>query len=501
MSRRFLTRAATYSGGFLLFIVVWWGGSLLVGSRVLPSPGMVARYLGDTSVLTAFARQVAITTARGLLGFSVAWIVAVPVGWLMGRRETAEQIGFFPLFMLQSAPPLFWITPLVLWLGTKGMVAPAVAFFSSLPLLTVHTMMAIRHIPAFEYDVFAVYAPRPLVIARELYLPTLLPALKGNIHLGLLVAIKAAMLAEWFAAQDGFGKTIRVHYQFFAMTEFIGWAFLFLVVVGGISFALRAIVDRVLPVQRPTALPSTRRAVRRRDQADASATDRGNPVGSSQVTVAATNTERDIDRPTLSVEGLTFGYGRRPLFNNVSFALRPDRPLVLYGTSGCGKTSLLKVLAGISKPWAGTVDAKGSVGMVFQQDALLDHRDAIGNVLLPAMPHYSQEDISRARECLGVWGMAESAAMFPPHLSGGMKKRVAMARAWFLNPATLLLDEPFVNLDREAREALWAMLFDRLRDGGPAALIVTHYPEEVRSFSCDVVPWGELVGADDPPRR
>ena len=94
---------------------------------------------------------------------------------------------------------------------------------------------------------FAIYAPRKDVIARELYLPHLLPALRSNVHLGVLVAVKASMLAEWFAAQDGFGRTIRLHYQFFAMTEFLSWALLFLVVVGGLSLLLKCCLDRFLP--------------------------------------------------------------------------------------------------------------------------------------------------------------------------------------------------------------------------------------------------------------
>ncbi len=467
-------RASHYFLGLALFVVIWWGGSLIVGPSVLPRPPAVAAYLRSPGVLAEFFRQVAKTAGRGLLGFSVAWMVALPLGILMGRFRTGERVGFFPLFLLQSAPPLFWVTPLVLWLGTKGMVAPAVAFLISLPLLTVHGMMAIKHIPDYEYDVFSVYASRPVVVALELYLPHLLPALKSNIHLGLLVSMKAAMLAEWFAAQDGFGQTIRIHYQFFAMTEFLGWALMFLLVIGGASFGLRTLLKWSLPQYR-----STRASV--------------DPAAPADSAPPAAPPRHDYAAAVLRVEELSFGYGRTPLFAGVCFQVTPRRPLVIHGESGCGKTTLLKCLAGILRPWEGTVAASGKVGLVFQQDALLDHRDALGNVLLPSMPRYSKNDVRRAQESLALWGLGNGEGMFPHELSGGMRKRVSMARAWFLDPGVLLLDEPFVNLDREARIALWQLVFYRIRESGLPTLIVTHYPEELRDFTVDIRPWPELA--------
>ncbi len=471
-----LKKVVHYAAGILLFLVVWWGGSYLTGSRMLPPPSAVARYLVSPGVLGSFLRQVALTTGRGLAGFLAAWAVAVPVGLLMGRREAVERVGFFPLLLLQSAPPLFWVTPLVLWLGTRGMVAPVVAFLVSLPLLTVHTMMAIRAVPDYAYDLFTVYARHPVVIARELYLPHLLPALKSNIHLGILVSIKAAMLAEWFAAQDGFGQTIRIHYQFFAMTEFLAWAVLFLVLIGGLSFALRAMLARALPQYRSTRVPAA-----------------------ASTSVAPTPAEHRV-APHLEVRGLTFGYRRTPLFADLDLSVTADRPMVVYGESGCGKTTLLKCVAGIVRPWSGSVRVDGgdAPGLIFQEDALLQHRDALGNVLLPSMPRIAPRDVRRARACLEQWGLSASERAFPHQLSGGMRKRLAMARAWYHGAAVLLLDEPFVNLDREARRALWQVLFRRLHERRVAALIITHYPEELEGYDVELRAWSSPAATETP---
>ena len=468
-----------YASGFLLFLIIWWGGSLLVGQAVLPAPGAVFAYILSDGVLPVFGRELAITLRRGFAGFLLALLVAMPTGVLMGRRRSRERLGFFPLLMLQSAPPLFWITPLVLWLGTRGPVPVAVAFLVTLPLLTLHTLMAIRHIPSWEYDVFAVYAPRRRVVAGELYLPHLLPALKSNVHLGTLVAIKAAMLAEWFAAQSGFGRVVRIHYQTFAMLEFVGWSFLFLLVVGGLSFGLESLLKRTMPMYRATSVSRS---------ASRSATA---PAATDTQSDGFSDAARGGDA-TLVVNGLSFGYGRTPLFENVSLHVTGSQPVVLSGESGCGKTTLLKTISGLLQPWAGSVSASGGVGLVFQDDALLAHRDALGNVLLPAMPTITEDDVTRARTALALWGLGHREDAFPHELSGGMRKRLAMARAWFLAPRVLLLDEPFVNLDREARAALWELFFLRLSEAGKTALIVTHYREELERFPVTFVAWEQL---------
>lgn len=472
-------RLFQYAAGFLLFLLIWWGGSLLVGQAVLPAPGAVFGYIASTGVITAFGREIAVTLRRGFAGFLLALLAALPTGVLMGRRRSRERLGFFPLLMLQSAPPLFWITPLVLWLGTRGPVPVAVALLVTLPLLTLHTMMAIRHIPAWEYDVFAVYAPRGGVIARELYLPHLLPALKSNVHLGTLVAIKAAMLAEWFAAQDGFGRVVRIHYQTFAMLEFVSWAFLFLLVVGGISLGLEVLLKRTMPAYRSTALAN-----------DVSPIDA--PIIADAPADALRRNDSLEQGTTLSIQNLSFGYGRIPLFQNVSLRVEATQPVVLHGESGCGKTTLLKCISGLLHPSNGEVTVSGRVGLVFQDDALLSHRDAIGNVLLPAMPRFQPDDVARARDVLSLWGLGHREGAFPHELSGGMRKRLAMARAWFLAPRVLLLDEPFVNLDREARAALWELFFLRLQEAGISALIVTHYREELERFPVKFVAWEQL---------
>jgi NitT/TauT family transport system ATP-binding protein len=254
----------------------------------------------------------------------------------------------------------------------------------------------------------------------------------------------------------------------------VGWALLFLIVVGAVSIALRRILDRTMPAYRTT--PAKQGAQLRGEQ-----------------TRAIRPEPEQTQAQALEIRGLTFGYGPDPLFSDVSFTMGSDLPLVLSGESGCGKTTLARCVANLLEPWEGSVRGPERRVLVFQHDALLDHRDALGNVLLPVLPSITPEAIDRANAALGLWGLDQSATRFPHELSGGMRKRLAMARAWFMEPQALILDEPFVNLDREARAVLWETLFTRIAEDPRPCLIITHYPEELAGFKADHVGWSELV--------
>jgi ABC-type nitrate/sulfonate/bicarbonate transport system ATPase subunit len=380
----------------------------------------------------------------------------------MGSDRSFERAAFFPLFLLHGAPPLLWITPLVLWLGTEGMAPPIVAFLVTVPLLTSHVVEARKTIKTYDFEVFTIYSRKRSVYFKELYLPKLLPAIKSNIQIGFLIAIKAVMVAEWFAAQNGFGRKLNNYYQFFNLQGFFTWALLFLLCLGGIAILLKFLMTKLLPDIRETMLINEQGEVL------------SPPVSQ-----------------TLEARNISFGYKNHKIFENFSLRLEPGKPLVLYGPSGCGKTTLLKTLSGLLEPSQGEVDRPERTILLFQEDALLDHRDAIGNVLLPFLPKFGLENLDAARTQLRQWGLEGHEHAFMHELSGGMKKRLSMARAWNFQPECLLLDEPFVNLDLESRSLLWNKFFEMLPQ--IPCLIITHYPEELENFPVEIVEWSDLT--------
>lgn len=155
----------------------------------------------------------------------------------------------------------------------------------------------------------------------------------------------------------------------------------------------------------------------------------------------------------------------------------------LVGRSGCGKTTLLKLAAGLLVPDSGQVvfhsrraGPEPDIGFVFQSPNLLEWQRVIDNVLLPITLHRrpTADDARRAHGLLEQLGLAAHARKYPRQLSGGQQSRVALARALVLQPALLLLDEPFAALDAITREELQRDLLEMRVRHGTTVLFVTH---------------------------
>jgi NitT/TauT family transport system ATP-binding protein len=156
----------------------------------------------------------------------------------------------------------------------------------------------------------------------------------------------------------------------------------------------------------------------------------------------------------------------------------------IVGRSGCGKTTLLKLAAGLMAPLQGRVSLRGrppeeardDIGFVFQAPTLLEWQRVIDNVLLPVSlkRRPDPDDMAKARGLLARLGLTHEFQRYPRQLSGGQQSRVALARALILGPALLLLDEPFAALDAITREELQRDLLRMSRDERTTVLFVTH---------------------------
>ncbi len=162
----------------------------------------------------------------------------------------------------------------------------------------------------------------------------------------------------------------------------------------------------------------------------------------------------------------------------IDFHLNPAEIVAVVGPSGCGKSTLLRLMAGLETPTTGRIvrgAAASAIGYIFQEPTLLPWATAKENIALPLKlgPSHHAESLSVA-EALAMVRMTEFAAAYPRELSGGMKMRVALARALITKPHLLLLDEPFAAIDEIARFQLDDQLLTLWRQRQFSAVFVTH---------------------------
>jgi len=207
------------------------------------------------------------------------------------------------------------------------------------------------------------------------------------------------------------------------------------------------------------------------------------------------NHRMDPKRPQLLIEGLRIRYGGTgpTVVDGLTLALDKGEIGCVVGSSGCGKTTLLRAVAGFIPVTAGTIEIGGlvvsgpnftavpekrGVGLVFQDYALFPHLRVGDNVAFGLRHLGAAERRARADEMLDLVGLRSEAARYPHELSGGQQQRVALARALAPRPALLLMDEPFSSLDVDLRARLGTEVRQILKASGTTAILVTHDQQE-----------------------
>lgn len=208
----------------------------------------------------------------------------------------------------------------------------------------------------------------------------------------------------------------------------------------------------------------------------------------------------------LKVEGLSVRFGGRTILDDASCFVRPGAITCLVGESGCGKTTLLKSILGLVPFSKGRITLFGNdpakmgerkfrelrlrLGVLFQNGALLNSLNVFENIAMPLEQHTSLPEpliAEMVRARLAMLGVVHAAFQLPAELSGGMKKRVALARALMLEPELLFLDEPSAGLDPVTSSEL-DQLLSSLRDSlGATMVVVTHELRSIRTIADEII--------------
>ena len=178
-------------------------------------------------------------------------------------------------------------------------------------------------------------------------------------------------------------------------------------------------------------------------------------------------------------------YGDFPALRAVALNIEPGSTMALLGRNGAGKTTLLRIIAGLSRPSRGSIQLRGSIGILGHGIGVYDELSAIENLILFGRLYALPDPRKRANEMLERVGLGRVRDGLAREFSRGMRQRLAVGRAFLHDPEVLLLDEPFTSLDDRAIAVLQSMI-QEMRDRGRTIIMSTHQLREALELASHV---------------
>lgn len=197
----------------------------------------------------------------------------------------------------------------------------------------------------------------------------------------------------------------------------------------------------------------------------------------------------------IHAKGISFKYDKQIILSSLSLDISKGEIVAFVGNSGCGKTTLMNIIAKTLKPDEGNITINtDSVAYLMQDVTLLSYKTTLENVLLAYLlrnQHVDESTTRKAKEILRLFQIEQNAFQkFPDELSGGMKQRIGLVQILLTDPELLLLDEPFNAIDVNALNTIEAYIWDYVKNEGRTMLFITHNIDQALLLSSKIVIMG-----------
>lgn len=482
-----MTKPLKYLGVAFIWLLVWQLASLLVANDILLcSPLEVVRVLIHGSVTFRFWTTILYSLLRIGAGFSLAFVFGALLGALAWRSKVFAAF-FDPLVLcMKSVPIVCFIVLLLIWSGPSLISASAV-FLVTFPAIYFAVAEGLRSQDTRLLEMLQVFGVPFRRRLLAFYWPTILPFLISACRVAVGMAWKAGVAAELIGLPLGsIGERIYQSKILLSSADLFAWT----LVVAVAALVCEKLFLRVLRASENAAwhlaLPRSQKARRCAVDTEGDAGNgAGNGAGGLEDGAGLKDGAGNGTRRVL-ISGLnkTFGKGREAhtVITSFSAILQPKGRYVLNSPSGGGKTTLLRIIAGLCLPDSGTICGAEHLAMVFQEARLFEGRSAVDNLRLVVGRACSDSDI---RRLLSTVLSPEVLDQPVAELSGGMRRRVELCRALAADSQLLLLDEPFAGLDEISHAAALSFVLSELR--GRILLLATHDSKDVQELNAEVL--------------
>ncbi len=398
----------------LCWLLVWAIVSRIIQNKILlAGPIETLQALCKLVTTGPFWNACLGTILRIAIGYMAGMLLGILLAVISAGRLWLEEI-LAPLITLMKAVPVASVVVIFLiWWGS-GNLAVAISFFMALPNFYLNSLEGIRSTDQKLLEMAKVFAMPARNRFFYIYRPALRPFWDSAIKLSVGMSWKAGVAAEVIGLPErAIGEQLYMSKIYLETDKVFAWTLVIILLsqlFEKICLKLWAVFQAWEPGCKAVTYETKKEAV------------------------------------PLRLQDISVSYGEQQVLQDFSATYEPDKLYVLDSPSGSGKTTLLRIIAGLTKPDAGKVETNGQkVTMLFQEDRLCEEYSALKNVELVA--------VSRSAAKEHLLQLLEEEDIHKPckELSGGMKRRVALARAFAAGADILLLDEPYNGLDEENR--------------------------------------------------
>ncbi len=511
MDHRLKKRSAGWIKGaaaVVFWILVWQlivvvldkkSGNFMGGNLLVASPFETLKEFCLLVRTAEFWKAVGNSFLKIATGFFLALFTGVFCAVLASVSGVVRALLNPVLRLIKAVPVASFIILALFWLSSSKNLSVLISFLMVLPVIYTNVLQGIESTEKELLEMAAVFRISVVKRIRYIYVPAVMPYFVSACSVGLGFCFKSGIAAEIIGLPaNSIGERLYDAKLYLLTEELFAWtAVIVLVSVvfeKAVMLLVKALAKALAGSEKSSETAGKDGGDAQRDNStleDVSepeiflgpdtVNDRNNGLTKALWEEQSAPTEfGEVSREKLASDGfglfgVTKGFEDRTVIEDFSLVLAPGEKVALLGASGCGKSTVGKLLLGLLKADGGEVKRPTRLGAVFQEDRLCKEFDAVTNI---AMVTGNRE---AAEIALAEVGLADIKGKPVAALSGGMKRRVAIVRAVLSDGELLVLDEPFTGLDAESKQRVLRYVNENLR--GRSVLLITHNEEELTGMA------------------
>lgn len=461
----------------ILWIAVWQAAAVWIDNAIfLPSPVKTVQSLQKLFASAEFYQSIGVSLGNIARGFLLGVFTGSALAALAASFGFLETFFSIPIRIIKATPVASFTILALFWMDSEDL-SVLISFFMVMPVIYANVFAGIRETDKELLEMAEVFEFHLWNKIRYLYLPSAIPYLFSASSVAIGLAWKSGVAAEVIGlAKNSIGNHLYQAKIYMEMPELFAWTMV-TVVISILSEKLILLMIRgmeKLMLGKAEETVSYEKTVKIMEENDP------DPVcGESKAPVS------DEETAALQVKDISKAYGEKQVLSHVSMVLSPKTPIAVMGSSGIGKTTLLKIILGIEQPDSGKViweNGRNRVAAVFQENRLIENVSVEKNL---QMVCGQRENRKKTDDLLKALGLYECRKQKVSCLSGGMKRRTAIGRALAYDASVLLMDEPFQGLDEETKRQVMQLVKERIYE--KSVLLITHDPFEGEFLHCKLV--------------